>query len=139
MKIQIKTTAWITGLLLVSSLANAQQEINSSTFGTLEARVLGPGTMSGRIAAIEGVNAEQGKTLYVGTAGGGIWKSTNAGASFKPIFDKYCQSIGAIAIDQKNKTGVVFLFNSVCDYADEAVFRFFQEWDCYHHNQSLKI
>ena len=102
MKIQIKTTAWITGLLLVTSLANAQQEINSSTFGTLEARVLGPGTMSGRIAAIDGVNAENGKTIYVGTAGGGIWKSTNAGASFKPIFDKYCQSIGAIAIDQKN-------------------------------------
>jgi hypothetical protein len=42
------------------------------------------------------------KILYVGTAGGGIWKSTNAGASFKPIFDKYCQSIGAIAINQKN-------------------------------------
>jgi beta-lactamase class C len=36
-----------------------------------------------------------------------------------------------IAIDQQNHTGVVFLFNSVCDYADEAVFRFFQEWDCY--------
>ncbi len=44
-----------------------------------------------------------------------------------------------IAIDQKNQIGVVFLFNSVCDYADEAVFHFFQEWDCYHHNQSLKI
>jgi hypothetical protein len=36
----------------------------------------------------------------VGTAGGGIWKSTNAGATFKPIFDKYCQSIGAVAINQ---------------------------------------
>lgn len=80
----------------------AQTEANSSTFGTLEARVLGPGTMSGRISAIEGVESENGKTIYVGTAGGGIWKTTNAGASFKPIFDKYCQSIGAIAIDQKN-------------------------------------
>lgn len=80
----------------------AQTEINSSTFGTMEARVMGPGTMSGRISAIDGVNTDNGKTLYIGTAGGGVWKTTNAGATFKPIFDKYCQSIGAIAIDQKN-------------------------------------
>jgi photosystem II stability/assembly factor-like uncharacterized protein len=79
----------------------SQTTINSSTFGMMEARWLGPGTMSGRITAIEGV-AQDGKTIYVGTAGGGIWKTTNAGASFKPIFDKYCQSIGAIAIDPKN-------------------------------------
>jgi photosystem II stability/assembly factor-like uncharacterized protein len=79
----------------------SQTPINSSTFGMMEARWLGPGTMSGRISAIEGVNSD-GKTIYVGTAGGGIWKTTNAGSSFKPIFDKYCQSIGAIAIDQKN-------------------------------------
>jgi photosystem II stability/assembly factor-like uncharacterized protein len=91
-------------LILLASplLAVAQTTVNSATFGALEARQLGPGTMSGRITSIEGVNNENGKTIYVGTAGGGIWKSTNAGASFKPIFDKYCQSIGAIAIDQKN-------------------------------------
>ena len=89
-------------VLFTASLAiHAQTQINSSTFGMMEARWLGPGTMSGRISAIEGVN-EESKTIYVGTAGGGIWKSTNAGASFKPVFDKYCQSIGAIAIDQKN-------------------------------------
>jgi hypothetical protein len=75
--------------------------INSATFGMLEARWLGPGTMSGRITDIQGVNAD-GKTIYIGTAGGGIWKTTNAGASFKPVFDKHCQSIGALAIDQKN-------------------------------------
>ena len=83
------------------SSVNAQTKITSATFGMMEARHLGPGTMSGRIAAIDGVN-EDGKTIYIGTAGGGVWKSTNAGASFKSIFDKYCQSIGAIAIDQKN-------------------------------------
>ncbi len=102
MKHLINTITRVCTLLLVVTGVSAQQDINSSTFGTMEARVLGPGTMSGRIAAIDGVNADQGKTIYVGTAGGGIWKSTNAGASFKPIFDKYCQSIGAIAIDQKN-------------------------------------
>ncbi|MDQ3140867.1 MAG: glycosyl hydrolase [Bacteroidota bacterium] len=92
-----------TSLMIVINLTFvfSQTKINASTFGSLEARSLGPGTMSGRITSIEGVNKD-GKTIYVGTAGGGIWKSTNAGASYKPIFDKYCQSIGALAIDQKN-------------------------------------
>ena len=85
--------------LLSFNIAIGQTKINSYTFGALEARWLGPGTMSGRIAAIVGVNADS-KTLYVGSAGGGVWKSTNAGASFKPVFDKYCMSIGAIAVDQ---------------------------------------
>ncbi|HEX2607261.1 MAG TPA: hypothetical protein VHK91_07775, partial [Flavisolibacter sp.] len=87
--------------VLSAAIADGQTTISSSTFGKMEARWLGPGTMSGRISAIEGV-AQDGKTLYVGTAGGGIWKTTNAGASFKPIFDKYTQSIGALTIDQKN-------------------------------------
>ena len=87
--------------LLIAATGFAQTPINSSTFGMMEARWLGPGTMSGRITAIEGV-AQDGKTIYIGTAGGGIWKTTNAGASFKPIFDRYCQSIGALAIDPKN-------------------------------------
>src|SRR5438270_13741871 len=87
--------------LLSATISFSQTKVSSSTFGKMEARWIGPGTMSGRISAIDGVAAD-GKTLYVGTAGGGVWKSTNAGASFKPMFDKYCQSIGALAIDQKN-------------------------------------
>jgi photosystem II stability/assembly factor-like uncharacterized protein len=82
--------------------SSAQTTINSATFGMMEAKQIGPATMSGRISDIQGVNNDGGKTIYVGTAGGGIWKSTNAGASFKPVFDKYTQSIGALAIDQKN-------------------------------------
>jgi photosystem II stability/assembly factor-like uncharacterized protein len=102
---KLKNQLALTLLILYSCFSNtavAQNEVNASIFGTLEARHLGPGTMSGRITSIEGVTNDEGKTLYVGTAGGGVWKTTNAGASFKPIFDKYCQSIGAIAIDQKN-------------------------------------
>src|SRR6187401_3444457 len=87
--------------LFILKAFNADSQISSATFVMMEARWLGPGTTSGRISAIEGVN-EDGKTIYVGTAGGGIWKTTNAGASFKPIFNKYCQSIGDLAIDQQN-------------------------------------
>lgn len=91
----------VIALLCLPVAALAQPKINSATFGMMEARWLGPGTMSGRITSIVGVNKEP-KTLYVGTAGGGVWKTTNSGASFKPIFDKYTQSVGAIAIDQQN-------------------------------------
>jgi hypothetical protein len=89
-------------LLMVCDYAYAQPTITSAQFGIMEARALGPGTMSGRITAIEGVLKDDGKTIFVGTAGGGVWKSTNAGTSYKAIFDKYCQSIGAIGIDQSN-------------------------------------
>lgn len=85
------------------TICDAQQKspINSGTFDVMQARWLGPGTMSGRITAIVG-NPADGKTLYVGCAGGGVWKTTNAGASFKSVFDKYVQSIGAIALDPKD-------------------------------------
>jgi len=82
------------------SICHAQQTnpVNSGTFDVMQARWLGPGTMSGRITTIEGCSKD-GKTIYVGSAGGGVWKTTNAGASFKSVFDKYCQSIGVIAMD----------------------------------------
>ncbi len=89
-------------ILFGSVVLNAQTKVTSAMFSVMEARALGSGTMSGRISAIDGVVADEGKTIYVGTAGGGVWKSTSAGVSYKPVFDKYCQSIGAIAIDQKN-------------------------------------
>lgn len=76
-------------------------QITSATFGMMEARQIGPAVMGGRITSIEGVNNEP-RTIYIGSAGGGVWKTSNAGASFRPIFDKYCQSIGALAIDQQN-------------------------------------
>ena len=82
--------------------AFGQTSLNSSYFQTLTARALGPSTMSGRITAIEGIVTSEQLNLYVGTAGGGIWKSQNGGVSFSPVFDKYNQSIGAIAIDKTN-------------------------------------
>src|SRR5262249_50321795 len=54
------------------------------------------------------VSGKDGKTLlYVGAASGGVWKSTDGGTSFKPVFDKQSvQSIGAIAIDPTNPNTV---------------------------------
>jgi photosystem II stability/assembly factor-like uncharacterized protein len=67
----------------------------------LGARNIGSAAMSGRIAALDAVREKNGKTtLFVGAASGGVWKSTDGGTTFKPVFDKQpVQSIGAIAID----------------------------------------
>ncbi len=93
---------WVILLCLSITILSAQTTINSSYFQVMGARALGPSTMSGRITAIQGITADGQVNLYVGTAGGGIWKSQNGGVSFNPIFDKYCQSIGALAIEPGN-------------------------------------
>jgi photosystem II stability/assembly factor-like uncharacterized protein len=93
--------AVVTAAALAQSTAPAQSaiKVDSSTFGAIEARHIGPGVTSGRIAAMDGV-ASDPRVIYVGSAGGGVWKSINGGTTFKPVFDKYSQSIGAVAIDQ---------------------------------------
>jgi photosystem II stability/assembly factor-like uncharacterized protein len=85
--------------LTVSVVGQTTVKLDSNSFGAIEARHIGPATTSGRIAAIDGVNSDP-RILYVGSAGGGVWKSINAGTTFKPVFDKYAQSIGAVTIDQ---------------------------------------
>ncbi len=94
-----KILSFSLALATAASLQAQNIKFSSSTIGALEARNIGSATMSGRISAIEGVNAEP-RIIYVGAAGGGVWKTTDAGTSFKPVFEKHCQSIGSIAIDQ---------------------------------------
>lgn len=64
-------------------------------FGDLTARHIGPALMSGRINDLE-LHPSNSKIIYAGAAGGGVWKSNDGGATFNPIFDEYCQSIGTI-------------------------------------------
>jgi photosystem II stability/assembly factor-like uncharacterized protein len=88
-------------VIALNSAAFSQKtvKLNSATFGQLDARAIGPAVMGGRITAIEGVNSDP-RTLYVGTAGGGVWKTRTGGYTFEPLFEKHPQSIGALAIDQ---------------------------------------
>jgi photosystem II stability/assembly factor-like uncharacterized protein len=77
-------------------------QIKPDTFAGLKARSIGPANMSGRIGAIEGVAADF-KVIYVGAAAGGVWKSTDSGTTWTPVFDDQpVASIGAIAVYQKN-------------------------------------
>lgn len=75
------------------------QAPSSNAFSAIRARNIGPAIMSGRVSDMAVIDTAP-KKIYVGAAGGGVWKSTNGGVSFTPIFDDYPQSIGAIRIDQ---------------------------------------
>jgi photosystem II stability/assembly factor-like uncharacterized protein len=68
----------------------------------MKPRNIGPGGMSGRVTSIDVVEANP-EIMYVGTASGGIWKSTSGGVKWDPIFEKeLTASIGAVAIQQSN-------------------------------------
>jgi photosystem II stability/assembly factor-like uncharacterized protein len=87
--------------ILLSTAVQAQQ-VNMDQFKSMKARSIGPGAMSGRITAIDAVDADP-TTIYAGSASGGLWKSTSGGITWEPIFDQEkVHSIGAISIYQKN-------------------------------------
>lgn len=95
---------WFVLLAFAFSVLTFAQDVkfDSDTISGLGARNIGSATMSGRIAAVDAVNEGNRLTVYVGAASGGVWKSVNGGTTFKPVFDKYTQSIGAITIDPGN-------------------------------------
>jgi photosystem II stability/assembly factor-like uncharacterized protein len=63
-------------------------------------RSIGPSNMMGRISAVDALN-DDWRVVLIGSASGGVWKSTDAGSSFDPIFDGYgSQSIGDVAFFQ---------------------------------------
>lgn len=93
-------------------------EIGSHVFGAMRARAIGPAVMSGRIASLDVVDSDP-RFIYLGAAGGGVWKSRNGGVNFEPMFDDHNQCIGAVTIDQAHPdtvwvgTGEVWVRNSV--------------------------
>jgi photosystem II stability/assembly factor-like uncharacterized protein len=67
----------------------------------LRLRHIGPGAISGRISDV--AVAPDKKTWFVGVASGGVWKTTNAGTTFTPVFDgEGSYSIGVVTLDPRN-------------------------------------
>jgi photosystem II stability/assembly factor-like uncharacterized protein len=78
----------------------------SGTFSDFRLRSIGPAIMSGRISHIA-VHPEHKQTWYIGVASGGVWKTTNAGITFTPVFqNEGAYSIGSVVIDAKNPSTV---------------------------------
>ncbi|MCF6223796.1 MAG: hypothetical protein L3J34_08715 [Flavobacteriaceae bacterium] len=77
-------------------------------FGDLRARHIGPALMSGRINDLE-IHPSNPRIIYAGTAGGGVWKSNDAGTTFNSIFDEYAQSIGAVTLDPNDPDMTIYV------------------------------
>jgi len=71
-------------------------------FSRLEYRSIGPAIMGGRISDVEGVPGDA-NVVYVASASGGLWKTTNGGVTWKPIFERQgTLSLGDIALAPSN-------------------------------------
>jgi len=96
---------FITSLLLITSAFSQDKEkeiFSSETFSGLELRSIGPSFKSGRIADIA-IHPENNNTWYVAVGSGGVWKTTNSGTTFTPVFDgQEVYSIGCVTIDAQN-------------------------------------
>ena len=103
------TLAISLALMTVCSHAQGLGELKGDElFGGLKARHIGPALMSGRVSDIAG-HPTNNKIIYIGTAGGGVWKSNDGGVRFNSIFDQYCQSIGTITVDPKDPDNTVWV------------------------------
>ncbi len=79
-----------------------EPKVESSLFSGLKWRSIGPALTSGRIADFA-VNPDNHSVYYVAAASGHIWKTTNNGTTFKPVFDNNgVYSIGCLAMDPAN-------------------------------------
>ncbi|WP_422079604.1 VPS10 domain-containing protein [Ulvibacterium sp.] len=88
--------------LSLLSFSLFSQKFSMDLIQDLKPRNIGPAGMSGRVTAIDVVHSDP-DIMYVGTASGGLWKSTSGGIRWEPIFDKeVTASIGAVAIQQSN-------------------------------------
>ncbi len=108
-----KLTTWVSGIALLCISLNLfsqeKKEIKlENYFGDLSARQIGPAVMSGRISDMENHPTDP-MILYAGSAGGGVWKSNDAGTTFYPIFDDHAQSIGAVELDPNDPDNTIYV------------------------------
>src|SRR6267142_6095148 len=104
-----RRSALLTGLALLClfpSTAPAQvtdkTDLDSLLFKALPPRCIGPAVMSGRVTDLAVVEKKP-STFYVASASGGLWKTTNNGTTFTPLFDREATaSLGAVALSQSN-------------------------------------
>lgn len=95
--------------LLIHLNAQDQDAIKADAiFGQMKARQIGPAVMSGRVIDLE-VHPEDGNIFYVGSAGGGVWKTQDGGINFSPIFDDHIQSIGKVKLDPSDPDKTIWV------------------------------
>src|ERR1700747_2811261 len=81
----------------IGAMAVFAQQIPPELLQGLSWHLIGP-YRGGRVTAVAGISGDP-KTYYMGTPGGGVWKTTNAGSTWQPIFDEaHVASIGDVAV-----------------------------------------
>jgi photosystem II stability/assembly factor-like uncharacterized protein len=101
-------------LVTLIPLSAAAQSVDSSLYGGLRWRMIGP-FRGGRSIAVSGVEG-QPNLFYFGAVGGGLWKSANAGETWEPIFDgQPIGSIGALAVSQSSPN-VIYVGTGEADF-----------------------
>ncbi len=89
-------------LTLIISVSSFAQQVDMKLLHGLTPRNIGPAGMSGRVTSIDAVTSNP-DIIFIGTASGGLWKSTSGGLKWEALFtDKDYASIGAVKINQKN-------------------------------------
>ncbi len=83
---KMKSTLLFCFTLLVGFSASAQK-LDMEKLKGMKPRAIGPAGMSGRITSIDAVVSNP-NIIYAGAASGGLWKTTSAGITWEPIFDK---------------------------------------------------
>ncbi|MGB6868298.1 MAG: hypothetical protein WBD93_01705 [Acidobacteriaceae bacterium] len=84
-------------ILLLATAAAPAQSVSPQLFSGLRWRLVGP-FRAGRVVAVAGVPGSD-RTYYFGGVDGGVWKTTDAGTVWQPIFDhEPVASIGALAV-----------------------------------------
>src|SRR5213596_1300707 len=72
--------------------------LDSTLLAGFRWRNIGPANMMGRVSSVTGIPSPS-KTFFIAAAAGGIWKTTNAGTTFRPVFENQrCISMGELAI-----------------------------------------
>ena len=92
------------GLLVSASLRADQNpaELRPELVAGLELRSIGPAASGGRISDLD-FDPVNRNIWYLTTASGGVWKSTNAGTTWRSVFDRAgSYSVGVVTVDQRN-------------------------------------
>src|SRR5262249_55156371 len=108
--------------VLIAGLASSvcAQQFDTNLYSGLHWRMIGP-FRAGRTNAVCGV-VGQPDTFYMGSVGGGVWKTTNSGRTWTPIFDSAsAASIGAIGVAPSNPN-VIYVGTGEADMRDSIQF-----------------
>ena len=100
----ISSVAFIIATFIFSTVYAQTQnkEALSKAVSGLTLRSIGPAVMGGRIADIA-VSHSDKSTWYVAAGSGGLWKTSNSGITWQPVFDAQASySIGTVSIDPNN-------------------------------------